>query len=61
MRYGMWNTSLYRAGFLTTDLKELLKCILNLMAVKELRWDGGGTEPAGEYTFFTANGMRIVN
>jgi hypothetical protein len=22
------------------------------VGVQEVRWDGGGTEPAGEYTFF---------
>jgi hypothetical protein len=25
---------------------------LNLMGVQGVRWDRGGTEPAGEYTFF---------
>jgi hypothetical protein len=24
--------------------------MLDLMGVQEVRWDGGGTEPAGEYT-----------
>jgi hypothetical protein len=26
------------------------------VAVQEVRWDGGGTEPAGEYTFFYGKG-----
>jgi hypothetical protein len=24
--------------------------------VQEVRWEGGGTEPAGEYTFFYGKG-----
>jgi uncharacterized protein YodC (DUF2158 family) len=26
--------------------------ISRLMGVQEVRWEGSGTEPAGEYTFF---------
>jgi hypothetical protein len=26
--------------------------------VYEVRWDGGGTEPAGEYTFFYGKGNQ---
>jgi exonuclease III len=26
------------------------------VGVQEVRWDGGGTEPAGEYTFFYGKG-----
>jgi hypothetical protein len=26
------------------------------VGVQEVRWDGGGTEPAGEYTFFCGKG-----
>jgi hypothetical protein len=26
------------------------------VAVQEVRWDGGSTEPAGEYTFFYGKG-----
>jgi hypothetical protein len=25
--------------------------MLDLVGVQEVRWEGGGTEPAGEYTF----------
>jgi hypothetical protein len=28
----------------------------NLVGVQEVRWDGGGTELAGEYTFFYGKG-----
>jgi hypothetical protein len=30
------------------------------MGVKEIRWDRGGNEQAGEYTFFYGKGMRIM-
>jgi hypothetical protein len=26
------------------------------LGVQEVRWDGGGTKPAGEYTFFYGKG-----
>jgi hypothetical protein len=53
MRFGLWNLrSLYRASFLMTVLRELLKYKLDLMGVLEIRWEGSGTKPAGEYTFF---------
>jgi hypothetical protein len=35
-----------------TVSRELSKYRLDLVGVKEVRWEGGGTEPAGEYTFF---------
>jgi hypothetical protein len=50
MRFGTWNVrSLYRAG-------EILKHKLNLAGVQEVRWDGGGIAPAGDYTFFYGKG-----
>jgi hypothetical protein len=36
--------------------RELSKCELDLLGVQELRGEGGGTEPVGEYTLFY--GMR---
>jgi hypothetical protein len=32
--------------------EEISKYKLDLVGVQEVRWDGGGTERAGEYTFF---------
>jgi hypothetical protein len=56
MRLGTWNVrSLYRAGSLVTVSKELSKNRLNLVGV-QVRWEGGGTELAGEYTFFYGKG-----
>jgi exonuclease III len=55
MRFGTWNVrSLYRAGSLRTVAEEVSKYKLDLLGVQEVRWGGGGTEPAGEYVnFFT--------
>jgi hypothetical protein len=35
-----------------TEAKEISKYKLDLVAVQEVRWDKGGTKPAGKYTFF---------
>jgi hypothetical protein len=49
IRFGKWNvTSLYRAGSLMTLAKEISKYKLGLVGVQEVRWDRGGTEPAGK-------------
>jgi hypothetical protein len=51
MRFGTWDVrSLYRAGSLMTVAKEISKYKLHLVGVQEVRWERGGTEPAGEYT-----------
>jgi hypothetical protein len=57
MRFGTWNIrSLYRAGSLMTVSRELVSYTLDLVGVQEVRWEGGGPEPAGEYTFFYGKG-----
>jgi exonuclease III len=57
MRLGAWNVrSLYRAGSQVTVSKELSKYRLDSVGVQEIRWEGSGTEPAGEYTFFYRKG-----
>jgi exonuclease III len=62
MRFGTWNVrSLYRAGSLRTVAEDVSKYKLDLLGVQEIRWGGGGTEPADEYTFSTERGMRIMN
>jgi hypothetical protein len=35
-----------------TVSRELSRYKLDLAGVQEVRWEGGGTESAGEYTFF---------
>jgi hypothetical protein len=57
IRFGLWNVrSVYRASFLMTVSRELARYKLDLVGVQEVRWESGGTEPAGEYTFFYGNG-----
>jgi hypothetical protein len=43
--------SLYRTGSLVRVSEELSKCKLDLLGELEVRWEGGSTKPAGEYTF----------
>jgi hypothetical protein len=55
--FGTWNVrSMYRAGSLRAVAKEISKYNLDLLGAQEVRWDGGGTEPAGEYIFFYGKG-----
>jgi hypothetical protein len=62
MRFGTWNVrSLYRAGSLRAVAEEILKYKLDLAGIQEVRWDGGGTAPAGEYIFSMERGMKIMN
>jgi exonuclease III len=57
MRFGTWNVrSLYRVGSLMTVSRELARYKLDLVGVQEVRWEGGGTEHAGGYTFFYVKG-----
>jgi hypothetical protein len=37
-------------------VEEISKYKLNLVGVPQVRWDTGGTKPAGEYTFFCGKG-----
>jgi hypothetical protein len=57
MRFITWNVrSPCRPGSLITVAKEVSKCKLDLGRVQEVRGEGGGTEPADEYTFFYGKG-----
>jgi hypothetical protein len=47
---------MYRAGSLRTVAEEVSKCKLDLVGVQEVSWDGGGTVPTGQYTFFYGKG-----
>jgi exonuclease III len=48
MRFGTWNVRiLYRSRSLNTVSGELATYKLDLVGVQEVRWDKGGTEPAG--------------
>jgi exonuclease III len=49
MRFGTWNVrSLYRSGSLVTASKERSEYRWDIVGVQEVRWEGGGTEQAGE-------------
>jgi hypothetical protein len=62
MRFGTWKVrSLYRAGSIMTIAKSISKYKLDLVGVQEVRWDKGGTGPAGEHTFSMEREMRIMN
>jgi hypothetical protein len=57
IRFGTWNIrSLYMACLLITVAKGISMCKLDLVGVQEVRWDRGGTEPAGNYIFFYGKG-----
>jgi hypothetical protein len=47
---------MYKRGSLVTVSKELSKYKLDLVGVQEVRWEGGGTKQAAEYTFFYRKG-----
>jgi hypothetical protein len=47
---------MYRAGLLRAVAEEISKYKLDLMGEWGVRWDGGGTETAGEYQFFYRKG-----
>jgi hypothetical protein len=57
MTFGTWNIrSLYSVGTLMTVSRELSRYRLNLVRVQDVRWEGSGTVPAEEYTFFYGKG-----
>jgi exonuclease III len=59
MRFGTWNVkSIYRARLLKAVVEEISEYELDLVGVQEVGWDGGGTEPAGEYTFSYGKGSE---
>jgi hypothetical protein len=44
-----------------TGSKELSRYRLGLVGVQEVRWEGSGTVPAGEYIFCVEREMRTMN
>jgi hypothetical protein len=57
MRFGIWNVgSLYTAGSLTAAVRELARYKLDLLGVKEVKWDKWGTVIGGDYDFFYGKG-----
>jgi hypothetical protein len=59
MRFGTWKVrSMNRASALRVMGEENSKYELDLVGVQEVRWDRGGIEPAGQYTFFYGKGNQ---
>jgi hypothetical protein len=57
MRYGIWNVRcMYRAESLRAVAEETRKYKLHLVGVQEVKWDKGGTEPAGQLIFYCVKG-----
>ena len=55
----MWNVrSLYRAGSLTAEARELARYKLDVVGVQAVRWDKWGTIGAGDYIFFYGKGNK---
>jgi hypothetical protein len=51
LKCGTWNVrSFYMAASLMAVLEELSKYKLDFVGVQEVRWEGGGTDSAGDYT-----------
>jgi hypothetical protein len=54
MRFGTWNIRrLYRAGSIMTVSKGLSRYRPDLVGMREVRWEGSGIAPAGEYPFLS--------
>jgi hypothetical protein len=59
MRFGTLNIrSMYRAGSLRTIAEAVSKYQLDLVGVQEVRWDGSGIEPTGQYPFLYGKGNQ---
>jgi hypothetical protein len=59
MGFALWILrSLYRAGSLMTVSRELARYKLDSVVVQEVRYEGGGTEPERECTFFYGKGIE---
>jgi hypothetical protein len=43
-----------------TVASELAKCNLDLVAVQDVTWDKGGSEPAQDRTFYMEMGTLII-
>jgi exonuclease III len=61
MRFGTWNVrSLYRPGSHTTVSRILARSKLDLLGVREVRWDKEGTVRPGDYIFSMENETKII-
>ena len=61
-KLGTWNVrSLYRAGSLKAQARELARYKLDVVGVQEVRWDKEGTVRAGDYNSSTGKEMKTIN
>jgi len=59
MRFGIWNVrSLRRARSFTAAAREFTIYKLDLVIIKEVRWDKGGMVSARDYNFFYEEGNK---
>ena len=59
MRIGTWNVkSLYKTGAVTLVAHELTKYRLDLVRVQEVRLDGNGISPIGDYMLYHGKGKN---
>jgi len=57
IRFGTWNVrNRHRARSLTAAARELERYKLDLVGVREVSWNKGGTVRAGDYNFFYGQG-----
>ena len=62
MRFGRWNVrSLHRICSLIAAARELVRYELDLVGVREVRWEIGGTVRAGDYNFFMEKKIKFIN
>jgi hypothetical protein len=58
---GTWNfRSLCTSGSLNTVASEMAKCNLDLMAVQEVRWVMGDSQPADVHAFFSMEIRMLI-
>jgi hypothetical protein len=61
--YEIWHLDsmkFVQATFTSNSIERIIYK-LSLVGVQKVRWEGGGTEPAGEHTFSMESIMRIMN
>ena len=57
-----WNVrNLFRVGSFKVAARKLARCKLDVVSVRKVRWDKGGTVSAGDYDFSTEKVMKIIN
>jgi hypothetical protein len=61
LKFGTWYIrDVCRAGSLESVASELAKPNLDLVAVQEVRWDKGGSEPAYDLYIYAEMWMLII-